>query len=92
METINKIISQDLQFKKVHEVFQDHKHIIKWTRHIGFLTLAGMARVEEGNHGNYSKRKVARILCFSSLAKFDYSLHFYFYERKTRQMNACVIM
>ena len=26
--------------------------------------------------------KVARILCLSSLAKFEYSLHFYFYERK----------
>ena len=57
METINKIISQDLQFKKVHEVFQDHKHIIKWTRHIGFLTLAGMDPVVEGNHGKNSKRR-----------------------------------
>ena len=33
------------------------------------------------------KRKVARILCLSSLAKFDYSLRFYFYERK---QNKCV--
>ena len=41
-----------------------------------------MARVVEGNHGNDSKRRVARILCLSNLAKFDYSFHFYFYERK----------
>ena len=33
------------------------------------------------------KRRVARILCLSSLAKFDYSLYFYFYERK---QNKCV--
>ena len=38
----------------------------------------------EGNHGKNSKRRVARILCLSSLAKFDYSLHFYFYESKTK--------
>ena len=52
----------------------DHGRIIKWTHHIGFLTQAGMARVVEGNHGNDSKRRVTRILCLSSLAKFDYSL------------------
>ena len=34
-----------------------------------------------------SKRRVARILCLSSLAKFDYSLCFYFYEH---QQNKCV--
>ena len=28
------------------------------------------------------KRRGARILCLSSLAKFDNSLYFYFYERK----------
>ena len=28
------------------------------------------------------KRRVARILCLWSLAKFDYSVYFYFYERK----------
>ena len=33
------------------------------------------------------KRRVARILCLSSLAKFDYSLIFYFYGRK---QNRCV--
>ena len=38
-------------------------------------------------HGGNSKRKVARILCLSSLEKFDYILHFYFYERK---QNKCV--
>ena len=46
-----------------------------------------MARVVEGNHENDSKKWVARILCLSSLAKFDYSLYFYFYERK---QNKCV--
>ena len=60
---------------------------ISWTRHIGFLTLAGMDPVVEGNHGKHSKRRVARILCLSSLAKFDYSLYFYFYEPK---QNKCV--
>ena len=29
-----------------------HGHIIKWTQHIVFLTLAGMERVVKGNHGN----------------------------------------
>ena len=29
-----------------------HEHIIKWTQHIGFLTLAGMEKVSEGNHEN----------------------------------------
>ena len=55
-----------------------HGRIIKWTQHIGFLTLAGMERVVEGNHGNNSKRRIARILCLSSLARFDYRLYFYF--------------
>ena len=35
------------------------------------------------------KRRVARILCLSSLAKFDYCLYFYFYERI---QNKCVHM
>ena len=61
-----------------------HACINKGAQHIGFLTLAEMARVVKGNHGNDSKRRVARILCLSSLDKFDYSLHFYFYERKTK--------
>ena len=43
--------------------------IIKWTKHIDFLTLAGMARVIEGNHGNDYKRRVARILCLSQFGK-----------------------
>ena len=51
-----------------------------------------MDPVVEGNQGKNSKRRVARILCLSSLAKFDYNLHFYFYERKTEQMRACVIL
>ena len=33
------------------------------------------------------KRRVARILCLSSLAKFDYRLYFYFYDR---EQNKCV--
>ena len=38
----------------------NHGRIIKWTQHIGFLTLAGMALiVVEENHGNDSKRRVA---------------------------------
>ena len=41
-----------------------------------------MTRIIEGNHGKDTKRRIARILCLSSLAKFDYSLYFYFYERK----------
>ena len=42
-----------------------HGGIIKWIQHIGFLTLVGMAQVVEGNQGNNSKRRVARILCLS---------------------------
>ena len=73
-------------------IHYQYGRIIKWTYHVGFLTLAGTDPVVEGNHGKNSKRKVARILCLSSLAKFGYSLHFYFYERKTKQMRACVIL
>ena len=43
--------------------------VIKWTQHIGFLTLAGIARVVEGNHGSDSKRRVARILCLSQFGE-----------------------
>ena len=46
-----------------------------------------MDPVVEGNLGKNSKRRVARVLSLSSLAKFDYSLYFYFYERK---QNKCV--
>ena len=51
-----------------------------------------MDPVVEGNHGKNSKRRVARTLCLSSLAEFHFTLHFYFYERKTKQMRACVIL
>ena len=51
------------------------------------IGLAGVDPVVEGNHGENSKRWVARILRLSSLAKFYYSLYFYFYERK---QNKCV--
>ena len=33
------------------------------------------------------KRSVAKIMCLSSLEKFDYSSYFYFHERK---QNKCV--
>ena len=32
-----------------------HRCNIKWTAHIGFLTLVGMEQVVEGDHGNYLK-------------------------------------
>ena len=56
-----------MHFNKPYDL--THGRIIKWTQHIRFLTLAGMARVVEGNHGNDTKRRIARILCLSSLAK-----------------------
>ena len=43
------------QLSRVHPSWLDHGHTIKWTQHIGFLTLAQMVRVVEGNHGNDSK-------------------------------------
>ena len=46
-----------------------------------------MDPVVEENHGKNSKRRVTRILSLWSLAKFDYSLYIYFYERK---QNKCV--
>ena len=36
-------------------VYITRGRIIKWTQHIGFLTLAGMDTVVEGNHRNDSK-------------------------------------
>ena len=33
-----------------HQDYLFHGRIIKWTKHIGFLTLAGMYPVVEGNH------------------------------------------
>ena len=42
-----------------------------------------MERVVEVLKWEQFKRRVARILCLSSLAKFDYSL--YFYERKQKK-------
>ena len=55
----------------------DHGRIIKWTHHIVFLTLAGMEQVVEGNRKNDLKEGKQEF-CVSSLAKFDYSLYFYF--------------
>ena len=77
--------------KNSHEKIRfTHGRIIKWTYHIGFFILAGMDPVIEGNHRKNSETRVARILCLSSLAKFDYS--FYFYERKTKHMRAYIIV
>ena len=38
-------------------LFDAHGRIIKWTQHIGFLTLNEIAQVVEGNNGNKSKRR-----------------------------------
>ena len=46
----------------------NHGLTIKWTWHIGFLTLAGMDPFEEWNHGKNSKR-VARVV-FIKFGKF----------------------
>ena len=51
-----------------------------------------MYPVVERNHGKNSKRRQQEFSVYRSLAKFDYSLHFYFYERKSKQMRACVIV
>ena len=51
------------------------------------FNIGGDGSSRRGNHGENSKRRVARILCLSSLAKFNYCLYFYFYERK---QNKCV--
>ena len=45
-----------------------HGCIIKLTQHIGFLTLAGMERVAEGNHGNDLK-KVSKNYVFIELGE-----------------------
>ena len=55
-----------------------HGLIIKWTQHKGFITLAGMALVVERNHGNDSKRRVARILCLLQLGKIGLLFTFLF--------------
>ena len=36
---------------------ETHSFIIEWTQHIGFLILAEMALVVEGNHGNDLKER-----------------------------------
>ena len=33
---------------RLEEICLNHERIIKWTQHIGFLTLDGMARVVQG--------------------------------------------
>ena len=48
-----------------HGLRYSHGRSIKWTLHIGFLTLAGMDSIIEGNHGKNSKKRVTRILCLS---------------------------
>ena len=51
------------------------------------FNIGGMDPVVEGNHRKNSKRGVVRILCLSSLTKFDFNFNFYFYERN---QNKCV--
>ena len=46
-----------MTYKKLNKLTTstfDRGCIIKWTQHIGFLTLAGIATVVEGKHGNDS--------------------------------------
>ena len=80
------------QNSTVHEAIRSnhhHGHIIKWTQHSAYrLFNIGWDRTSRRRESREQfKRRVARILCLPSLAKFDYSLHFYFYERK---QNKCV--
>ena len=60
--------------------------------HRGYFEFVGMDPIVEGNHGKNSKRRLQDFCVNRRLAKFDYSLHFYFYERKTKQMRACVTL
>ena len=46
--------NKTLNIAKRDIIISNHGRIIKWTQHIGFLTLAEMARVVERNHGNDS--------------------------------------
>ena len=55
-----KVLILHVKFYNNSEVLKitdyiNHGRITKWTQHISFLTLAGMERVVEGNHGNDSK-------------------------------------
>ena len=59
-----------------------HGRIIKWTQCIGFLTLIEIAQIVESNLWSNSKEGYQEFWIYCSLAKFDYSLHFYFYESK----------
>ena len=66
------VYTQSYLFKNIFVIMTDniyHGHIIKWTKHIGVLILADMARVVEGNHRNDSKRRVGRILCLSQFGE-----------------------
>ena len=42
------------KLKSIYDFFDclPRGRIIKWTQHIGLLTLAGISPVVEGNHGN----------------------------------------
>ena len=42
-------------YTNIEEKYFFHGRIINWTQHKGCLTLAEMAQVVEGNHGNDSK-------------------------------------
>ena len=41
-----------MRFLTLADTCHCHGHIIKWTQHIGILTLVGMEQVVKGNHGN----------------------------------------
>ena len=47
--------------------YYQHGCIIKWTQHIGFITLIGMAHVVEGNHENDSKEWVITVKWFQPI-------------------------
>ena len=46
------MFSQGPKSKQYNDTSIFHGRIIKWTQHIGYLTLAGMERIVEGNHEN----------------------------------------
>ena len=73
-------------------VCDSHGLIIKWTQHIGVLTLAGMARVVEGNYGNNSKKRVVGISVFIVFGKIWLQFTFLFLWAQTKQMRAYVIL
>ena len=56
---------------------------------IGFLTLAGMDPVVEGNHGENSDRRVARILCLLQYGEIWLQFTFFIFM-SVNKTNACM--